>query len=459
MAQTSDVTRRRFISLAALGAAGAAAIQSAGHELLARAEDAPSASDDAFSLAQDAYIWGLPIVCIRWYFEWARENNVPLNRFTGNPYVNVPADNAVGPCMNLLYGCAWLDVSKEPLVLHVPDTGDRYYCVQLIDEFSNDFIYVGRRTTGTKAGQYLIAGPAWKGDVPAGVTKIVSPTNRLFVLTRTLVRGDDDVVAAQQIQRRYGLLPLSEHPRTPAPNLYFLQTIPIPDFSTLSLQFFDQLSAALSSLKLSDEDANQLRRFEKLGIMPGARPSQTTDVALRGALTKAVPAANQRIINAPVTAKVNGWTVNYNVVPVIRDPLLKASANLFGPGTHINLEALYFIADPALRLSGENRYTLRFAAGALPPVDAFWSLTPYEGPQFYIIPNPINRYLIGTVSSGLKYEADGSLEIQLQKDAPSQGTSNWLPIPAGPFHLILRTYQPQLALRNGEYKVPALQKV
>ena len=92
-------------------------------------------------------------------------------------------------------------------------------------------------------------------------------------------------------------------------------------------------------------------------------------------------------------------------------------------------------------------------------MNAFWSLSAYEGREFYLIPNPINRYAIGTVTSGLQYNPDGSLEIQLQKNAPERGTSNWLPVAGGPFHLILRTYQPQPALISGDYRPPALQKV
>lgn len=452
MSNLSEVTRRKFLWMAGIGTAaiGASSFIPSAHT---------ADSDDALAIAQDAYIWGLPIVCIRWYFEWAHQNNVPFNRFAGNPNLSVPDDKAIGPCMNLLYGFAWLDVTHEPLVLYVPETNDRYYSIQLMDEYSNDFAYVGRRATGTKEGKYLIVGPSWKGTVPHGLTKIESLTNRIFVLTRTLVKGDDDSPAAQEIQRQYALAPLNEYPRIPSKDLYFLQTIPFPDFSTLGVQFFDQLSAALSSLPVQPEDVAALRRFAKIGIEPGAHPTQSHDEAVRAALLKAVPAANSRIINADVAANVNGWSVNYKVTNFIKDPLLKASANLFGPGTHVAQEALYFIGKPDEPLIGTNKYVLRFAAGALPPVNAFWSLSAYEGPGFYLIQNPINRYAIGTVTSGLKQNADGSLEIQLQKEAPDQGTSNWLPISSGPFHLILRTYQPSPELIDGTYKVPALQKV
>jgi hypothetical protein len=451
MSNLSEITRRKFLWMAGISAAAmnVASIIPAAH----------ADSSDVQAIAQDAYIWGLPIVCIRWYFEWAHQNNIPLNAFTGNPNLSVPADKAVGPCMNLLYGFAWLDVTHEPLVLHVPDVGDRYYSIQLIDEYSNDFTYVGRRATGSREGRYLIVSPSWKGNVPPGLTKIKSPTNRILVLTRTLVKGDDDLPAAQAVQRQYALAPLGEYPRIPPKDLYFLQTIPIPDFSTLGVQFFDQLSAALSSLSISPEDASALRRFATIGIKPGAHPSQSPNEAVRNALIAAVPAANTEIIHAAVAANVNGWSVNYKITNFIQDPLVKASANLYGPGTHVAQEALYFIGKPDEPLTGTNNYVLRFAPGAALPVNAFWSLSAYEGPQFYLIKNSINRYAIGTVTAGLKHADDGSLEIQLQSKAPETGTSNWLPISSGPFHLILRTYQPKPELIDGTYKPPALQKV
>jgi hypothetical protein len=452
MSNLSEVTRRKFLWLAGIGTASIGAFSLIPH---AFATD----SDDPLAIAQEAYIWGLPAVCIRWYFEWARQNNIPLNRFTGNPNLSLPADKAVGPCMNLLYGFAFLDVANEPLVLHVPETNDRYYSVQLIDEYSNDFSYVGRRATGTKEGKYLIVGPRWKGKVPAGLTKIESLTSRILVLTRTLVKGDDDLPAAQAIQKQYALSPLSAYPRILSEELYFLQTIPIPDFSTLGLQFFDQLSAALATLPILPQDAAALRRFEKVGIKAGVHPSQVVDPALRAALIKAVPAANTQIVKADVTDNTNGWSVNYKVTNFIKDPLLKASANLYGPGTHVAQEALYFIGKPDEPLTGANKYTLKFAAGALPPVNAFWSLSAYEGTQFLLIPNPIDRYAIGTVTAGLNPNDDGSLELQLQEEAPEKGTSNWLPISSGPFHLVLRMYQPRPELIDGTYKVPALHKV
>jgi hypothetical protein len=150
--------------------------------------------------------------------------------------------------------------------------------------------------------------------------------------------------------------------------------------------------------------------------------------------------------------------VNYKVTNFIKDPLLRAAVNRIGPATHIAQEALYFGAKPEGQpLNGTNKYVLKFDAGGLPPVDAFWSLTLY-GADFLLVENPINRYSIGDRTAGLVYGGDGSLEIQIQNQPPERGTANWLPAPVGPYELVLRTYQPRPALFNGSYKIPRLRQ-
>jgi hypothetical protein len=169
--------------------------------------------------------------------------------------------------------------------------------------------------------------------------------------------------------------------------------------------------------------------------------------------------ADAKIKKANYSTRLNGWSVNYKVTNFIKDPLLRASVNQYGPATHIAQEALYFSAKPEGQpLSGANKYVLKFSAGGLPPVDAFWSLTLY-GDNFFLVENPINRYSIGDRTAGLVYGADGSLEIQVQNQSPERGNSNWLPAPVGPYSLVLRTYQPRPALFNGSYKLPPLRQV
>jgi hypothetical protein len=455
MSNISEVTRRRFLWLAGASTA-AMGTMSAGRFATA------TESTEASAIGQDAYIWGFPLVQTRWYFDLARQNNIAVNRFYGKQHLSKPSDRGIGPNIDTLYGYAWLDLATEPQVLRVPDTNDRYYCIQLIDAYANTFEYVGRRVTGTKEGTYAVVGPGWRGTLPAGVQRIDAPTNLVLAFTRTLVAGDADLPAAQAIQRQYALAPLSAYPRIHPPDDTAdadLSLFPIPHFGARGIEFFDDLAAGLATAPPPAGDLASVRRFAKVGIEPGGHPSHLQDQSTLSSLRDAVPAADARIKKADYSTRLNGWSVNYKVTNFIKDPLLRAAVNQYGPATHIAQEALYFAAKPERRpLSGAAKYLLRFSAGGLPPVDAFWSLTLY-GADFFLVENPINRYSIGDRTAGLVYGADGSLEIQVQNQSPERGKSNWLPAPVGPYELVLRTYQPRPTLFNGSYQLPPLRLV
>ena len=456
MFEKKGVSRRRFMALAGV-TAGISALP-IGSSALAATPDDPAA------VAEDAYIWGFPLVLVQRYWEIGREKQIPINRFTGKQHLSRPSDKIVGPNIDTLYGYSWLDLTKEPQLLYVPDTNDRYYSIQLLDEYANTFAYVGRRATGTKEGVFAIIGPNWNGKLPEGVQRIYSPTNIGIAFTRTLVQGDPDLSAAQAIQRQYALSPLSSYPNVHASGDLAdadLSLFPILQLDKqLGVEFFDVLSTGLAAAPPPNEDGPSVDRFAKLGIAPGAKPSRTQDPAILSALRDSVPVAADRIRKADFSTNVNGWSTNYKVTNFIKDPLLRAAVNQYGPATHIAQEALYFGAKSnGQSLSGENKYLLKFPSGQLPPVDAFWSLTLY-GQNFFLVENQINRYAIGDRTAGLVYGSDGSLEIHVQAEPPASGTSNWLPSPpSGAFQLVLRTYQPRPALFNGAYKIPALQKV
>jgi hypothetical protein len=460
MANLAELTRRKFLWLTGASTAGVGAMAFPG---MARATGSRLIeADAASSIARDAYIWGFPLVLTQWLSDLARQKDVPWNVFSGKQHLSKPSDKIVGPNIDTLYGYAWLDLTQEPQLLHVPDTNDRYYSIQLLDAYANTFTYVGRRATGTKEGTFAIVGPKWQGGLPSGVKRIDAPTNLVLAFTRTLVLGESDLAAAQSVQRQYALAPLSAYPHIHPPDELAdadLSLFPIPHFNTLGLEFFDNLSTALTTAPPPAEDHDSLKRFAQVGVQPAARPSQLQDQTIVSALRDAVPAADARIKKADFSTKLNGWTVNYKVTNFIKDPLLRASVNRFGPATHVAHEALYFSAKPEGQpLSGTQNYVLRFEPGALPPVDAFWSLTLY-GQDFFLVENPIHRYSIGDRTAGLVYGADGSLEIQVQNREPAKGKSNWLPAPEGRYQLVLRTYQPKPALFNGSYKLPPLRSV
>jgi hypothetical protein len=453
----TEFSRRNFLQTASAGTALLALNAAGARRLLA--ED----SSGLLGTAKDAYIWGFPLVYTVQLLRLAKERNAPVNQFVLSTRLSTPADKVAGPNVDTLYGFAWLNLSREPQILHVPDTKGRYYSIQLVDAYGNTFTYVGRRVTGTAAGRYAIVGPHWNGSVPSDVKKINAPTDHVLALTRTLVSGEADLPAAQAVQIQYGLQPLSAYPKAPPvplTNPAALNIFPILHPGDRGLQFFDDLGSGLSADAPPSSDHAVLDRFGKLGIGPSKDPSQSQDQAVIATLRDAIPAADAEIHKADFSTRFNGWSVNYKIEPFIKDPLLRASTNLYGPGAHVAQEALYFNAQPDGKalLSGANKYSLKFPANGLPPVDAFWSLTLY-GADYALVENPIHRYSIGDRTPGLKYGPDGSLELLVQHEQPAEGASNWLPAPAGQFQVTFRTYQPRPAIFNGEYKLPPFRKL
>jgi hypothetical protein len=420
---------------------------------------------DTLQLAEDAVVWGLPLVLTGRYLEFAASRHFPFNEFHVNPHLATPSLNVVGPNIDTLYGLAWLDLAAEPQVIEVPDTGDRYYSIQLMDAYQTTFAYIGRRTTGTKAGAYAICRPGWVGTLPAGVTAIRSNTNVALAIVRTLVEGEDDLRAAQAIQRQYSLGPLRVYPngrKSATVQENALGLLPAIDVSHSGAAFFDELCTLLAAYPPTPADATVLARFASLGIGPGRSPSR--DPALAPSLAAAVPLGLERIrlTKFSVSEVAHGWWVNSKVVGfAFEDPLLRASVNFLGPGWHLAQEALYFSTTSGADgkpLTGTKRYKLTFPKGQLPPVDAFWSLTMY-GHLYSLVENSIHRYVINSFTKGLITNPDGSLDILIQHSLPSQGTANWLPSPEGPFMLFIRTYQPRPPLLNGSYELPVAQPV
>jgi hypothetical protein len=411
---------------------------------------------DAEALARDTYIWGYPLVLFGRYLDAYRQKGNPINQFIVQSALSTPATPGGGPNVDTIYGYSWLDLRAGPQILYVPAVADRYYSIQLIDMYGDSFAYVGRRATGTKAGAYAIVGPGWKGTLPNGVKAIHATTDDVLTFARTFVLDEADAPAALEIQSRYGFGDLADFPhatRLPIPR----PELPLPqilDLSPAGATYFDELCQRLAADPPQGADRDILKRFAKIGIAPGAHPSTNTD--LKVTFEAAVPAADKQVKTAQYGTQINGWYVNYSMVAFQKDPLLRASTNKYGPGAHIPEEALYFSLDrgpDGQPLDGNRNYALRFAKGQLPPVDAFWSLTVY-GPTMSMVENPIKRYAIKGGMAGLTHGADGSLEIQLQHTMPPQGQANWLPVPASPFRLVLRTYQPGAEILNRTYRLP-----
>jgi len=421
------------------------------------AQDTQEGPADLQTLAEDAAIWGLPLVQTGFYLALARAKGVKWNQLYLNQSLATPSLKVPGPNIDTIYGFAWLDLARGPVVLDVPDEADRYYCIQLIDAYENTFAYVGRRETGTKAGSYVIAGPEWNGKLPEGVKRIDAPTSIVLALTRTLVRGLADLKAAQDLQSDYTLSPLAAYPAGKTPGIVetdALNILPKPELPQTGAAFFAQLDALVRRFPPTADEAASFARFAPLGLGGSFATKPPLPAA---ALQTALQHALQRVKAAKVTDDNDGWRVNYHITKFVADPVARANVDQFGPGAHIAAEALYFATSHDSEgepLNGSQRYTITFAKGQLPPVKAFWSLILY-GMDFFLVDNPINRYSINDRTEGLSFTPDGALRIRIQHGAPDN-VANWLPAPSGAFQLILRAYQPDDSMLAGAYKVPAV---
>jgi hypothetical protein len=411
------------------------------------------------TLARDAVIWSVPLILTGRYLAIARDAGVPLNRLVLSPDLATPATRALGAQVDTLYGLGWLDLSDGPLVIDVPDTHDRYYAIQLIDAWGNSFAYIGRRATGTKAGSWAIVGPDYAGAIRHGMQVLRAPTNVVLAFVRTLVRGEADLPAARAIHGAYRLGPLSDYPHGQQGPVYraeSLNILPIIDFSTIGAGWFAELNALLARFPPSGFDQESLARFGAVWVAPWRVVPAVP--AVRTMLAAAVQEGLALARQPGAMWIANGWSTRPDVVPFIRDPLLRARVNIFGAGMNVAEEALYFTAHQGPDgqvLSGDKRYRIHFPAGQLPPVDAFWSIGIYDE-TYFMFDNPIRRYSLTDRTEGLRYGRDGSLDVLIQHEQPADGPSNWLPAPPDRFSLTLRAYQPKPALLRREYQIPPI---
>jgi hypothetical protein len=424
----------------------------------------PTSPESLQQTAEDAVIFGSPVVLMQRYLEAGLQAGMPVNQFLVNTELSSPATLAVGPNDDTLYGLVWLDLTGGPQVIGVPDTHGRYYSIQLIDFWTNPFAYIGSRTTGTKAGAFAITPPGWRGRLPRGVRAIPATTKRVLGLVRTLVNDPADLPAAQAIQTSYTTGSLRRYPfgrvaAQAAPNsAAFNIFVPI-DLTGDGLDLYQEINQGILEYPPLPADARYARTLRPVGVDVGRyrQPDASLASILEAAITPAWQTAQAYL---PQAVTVEGtWSVVLGVTDITHDPLRRLGLTIYGPGTHIEKEALYYSALPVggTPLSGANTYQLTFTKGQLPPVQAFWSLIMY-GPTNELVANPINRYELASHNpTDLNYASDGSLTITISNAQPASGTDNWLPAPDGPFRMILRTYLPETPILNGTWQPPDLQ--
>ena len=337
----------------------------------------------------------------------------------------------------------------------------------LLDFYTNPFAHLGQRLTGTAARSFVVVPPGWQGELPAAFdasgARIQAPTRWLWIIGRILVDGPHDVAAVNALQDGFKLRPLADWVagRPPAPRAFDPACDPKAPAS--ATHFAAQVNAALRENPPPASELADLARLAAVGIGPDAAPLTPAQAqVLQDALDTTLPRLRQAQIGRLLPS---GW----NQPPLIEghfgnDYLARAQVALKYIGMLESREATYPIAwhDGRGRpLNGAHRYRLRFAPGALPPVDAFWSLTMYDARDYMLVDNPIDRYAIGDRTAGLRHDADGGLTLSLQHAPPmdTAARANWLPAPAGDFYVCLRAYVPREALLDGRYALPALDRL
>jgi len=433
---------------------------------------------EAEQIAKEAYIYGVPMVTVySTLYEFSVDKGRPQYKGPFNSILNVarvftPDDTAfVTPNSDTPYTFIGPDLRAEPMVLTVPPMEkNRYFVFQMMDLYTFNFDYVGSRTTGNDGGDYLIAGPNWKGATPKGIKKVIrSETQLVNVVGRTQLFNPGDLENVKKIQAGYKLRPLSEYLGKPAPrpaaDIEWIKPMKPADQSK-SLEFFNQLAFLLQFTSLNPVEAKLRKQFESIGIVSGkpfevASLSEERKAALLNGLANGQKAIGAyRVTLAGKSADLFGTRAFLK-----NDYVKRATGIQVGIGANSKDEALYPIYEKdaeGKQLNGESgRYVLRYANGQFPPVNAFWSLTMYALPSQLLVKNPIDRYLINApMLPSLKRDADGGLTIYIQNESPGADKEpNWLPAPKGTFMLAARYYWPKPELLEGKWNSPEVQPV
>ncbi len=440
---------------------------------------------DARAIAREAYLYAYPLVLMDLTMRQATNvpdadsvpMRAPVNQFAHfREYPKADARDVVRFNFDTLYSFAWLDVSEEPMVLSLPDMGDRFYLMPMLDLWTDVFAVPGTRTTGNKAGNFAIAAPDWQGELPAEMALIRAPTPVVWVMGRTQTNGPDDFENVHQVQDAYKLTPLSRWgngftppAKSPVDPGVDNQTDPLTQVNRLSgVELLTRFSQLLQNHPPHANDYPILHRMSRLlGLEPGkpfdaSQLDAATIDAINTAAKEAIADLRQIVSEGKLGETEDGWNYTLQGIGTYgTDYRMRAMVAMAGLGANLPQDAIYpnAIHDAdGHPTSGEHAYVLHFKQGKLPAVDAFWSLTMYDMDGFQV-PNPINRFAIGD-RDNLKFNQDGSLDIFIQHQSPGEDKkSNWLPAPEGRFQVMIRMYSPQAEVLRQGPKLPPLRKV
>ena len=450
------------------------------------AEQENTMDDPLLATAVEAYLWGFPLVYNMGTFNHFLAgqsrivSDVKFNRFSHARKLQDPKDAFVSPNIDVLFSLAFCDLADGPLVVGVPDTQGRYYVLQFLDPWTNSFAYIGRRATGTKAGEYLVASADYSGPVPDGMTLIRAPSDVFAIVGRVAIDDEHDLAAVHAVQDGFSLRPLN----SATAKADKLSPIPQPAAGVRAdLMSWERLRVLLAAFPPPPAETAWLEQLAPLGLLSKTSPYVNPDPQLAQTLLAAEKAAQAQLaVDMKKQGKIdNGWNSiihlfdynnNYFQLGTLDSPQwriadfkqayhTRAAAARLGLWGNNGYEAAFFqvfVDGQGEQLNGAHKY--EWTLPEAPPAAAFWSLTMYDMPKFYLVANPLNRYSISSTSKGLKYNADGSLTMYLQAENPGPDKeSNWLPTPKGDFRPALSIYDPQPKALDPSYTLPAIRRV
>lgn len=417
-----------------------------------------------------AYSWGYPLVrmerVIREYTDVSQgvpptSYRAPLNQIGWARELATPKALDMPTANNdTLYLSAVVDL-KEPYVLSVPDTGSRYYVVNVFNMWHELEHYIGQRETGTKAGSFVIVPPGWDGDIPSGAgTVLQASTSKVWLWGRLRVSDGDDMNELHVLQDKFDLRPVSELGNDGyVPEEASLA--PLPDVKDNPLAFMVHLGEALKDNPVPEDEKALFAQMSRAGLTEEGFDAGRLSEAAQAQMAESL----QEAVSIPVGSMsssgevVNGWTCiygldnfgyNYPNRAVVSGPYLG------GNGMEEAFYPVRYTDSTGETLSGDNVYKIAF--GEEPPVESFWSLTAYDAETKLLIDNPMDRYKLGSDNELVKND-DGSFEITLCREEP-ENPANWLPVGDGDFYLILRMYIPDVeAIKSHQYEIPDVEQV
>jgi hypothetical protein len=438
---------------------------------------------EAKAIAEEGFIYGLPIVMnYAVMYEYSVDKNsgqykAPFNQIKNEARVYTYKDTAIiTPNSDTPYSLLWLDLRAEPIVLSVPAVEKtRYYSVMLCDGNTFNYGYIGSRATGSEAGDYMVVGPDWKGATPPGIKKVFQSTTQFSAAVyRTQLFNPEDMPNVEKVQAGYKVQPLSAYLKQPATTAAATVEFPKIDKEMVKKNFFEYLDFALQFAPPGPEERVIREKLGRIGVGPG-KTFAFKDLPLEHKLEigLGMKDGEEKVEKYLASGQkdVNGWKIGSlfgDRLFYSGDWLKRAAAAKGGIYGNDAVEAVYpmtkTLANGEVLDGSKHKYTITFPAGQLPPVDAFWSVTMYDGKSQLLIENPINRYLTNSpMLPGMKKNSDGSITLYVQKDSPgADEEANWLPAPNGPIYLVMRLYWPKktppsvLPAGEGTWQPPAI---